>query len=78
MLCHDWVTDSGRLPAVQHFSDGCSQLGAGEGHIMENVLTALKKQVSLTCTAQQGAKVMQCADDAVGSAPAGECAQCAE
>lgn len=66
VLCHQWVTDSGRLPAVQHFSDACSQLGAGEGHTMEHVLTALKKQVSAAAAAL-GHSSMPMQSDAAGS-----------
>lgn len=49
VLRHEWVTDSGRLPAVQHYSDSSIQLmGDSDVHATEQaqVLTALKRQVS--------------------------------
>jgi hypothetical protein len=44
VLSHDWVTDSGKLPAVHQAS---SQSGAAEAQAKETgqALTALKKQV---------------------------------
>jgi hypothetical protein len=49
VLRHEWVTDSGKLPPVQHYSGSSSQwVGGADAHSTEQaqVLTALKKQVS--------------------------------
>ena len=49
VLRHEWVTDSGKLPPVQHYSGSSSQwVGDADAHTTEQaqVLTALKKQVS--------------------------------
>lgn len=47
VLGHDWVTDCGRLPAVQPFMGTCSQPGEMDARATEQqqVLTVLKKQV---------------------------------
>jgi hypothetical protein len=48
VLGHDWVTDCGKLQAVQHYRD--SQAGAAEAADKQqagSVLTALKKQVGM-------------------------------
>lgn len=46
VLRHEWVTDGGKLPAVQPYCETCSHSGSGEAKAKEQVLTALKKQAS--------------------------------